>query len=74
MGSNLIIMSTTSVDSDTPIYEIWDNDLQVCEIGITNNKIAVNFFEGIGSYEIELDKLLVVMKTVWNKLNDYQNR
>ena len=74
MGSILTIMSTTSVDADTPIYEIWENELPICEIGLSNQNITVNFCEGLGSREIGLEDLLIKLKIVLNKLNDYQNR
>lgn len=74
MGSNLTIMSTTGVDSDIPIYEIWNNENPICEIGITDQKITVNFCEGIELQEIVLENLLDKMTIIWNELNDYQNR
>lgn len=73
MGSNLTIMSTTGVDSDIPIYEIWNNETPICEIGITDQKITVNFCEGIELQEIVLENLLDKMTIIWNELNDYQN-
>jgi hypothetical protein len=72
--TNLTIMSTTSVDSDTPTYEIWGNDVSICEIGITKDEITVGFCQVIEPREINLEELLVKLNAVWNKLQEYRSR
>ena len=64
MGSNLTIMSTTGVESDAPIYEIWSNETPICVIGITDKKVIVNFCEVIEFQEIVLEDLLGKMTII----------
>jgi hypothetical protein len=69
MKSELSVVLTTSVDSDSQTFEIWQNEIAICEIGLLNGSLILSLCEQGFNYPLLLRDFMQRLEEIASKFD-----